>query len=334
MKTELLKREEAIRFVKDTFAKELSHQLKLIPVSSPIAVLDGSGVNDTLNGIERSVSFPVKAQNDRMAVVVNSLAKWKRVRLKELGIDVDQGILTDMRALRPDEDYTHLHSVYVDQWDWEKRITAETRTLDTLKAHVLGIYQSLCTVEKELAEKYPELDPILPDAIYFIHSEELLQRYPKLSSKEREDAICKIHGAVFIIGVGAPLSDGEYHDGRAPDYDDWISTNEAGFKGLNGDLLVWHPVLKHAVELSSMGIRVDAQSLLAQLKERDKMELAKLPFHRQLLTEALPASIGGGIGQSRLCLFLLRKRHIGEVQVGIWAPSTYAEMEPQNIVLM
>lgn len=253
----LLKTEQAITFVKETFSRKLIEALNLIPVSSPLVVLDGTGINDDLNGIERPVSFPIKSLNEQRAVVVHSLAKWKRVRLKELEIEVDEGILTDMRALRPDEDYTPIHSIYVDQWDWEKHITAQDRTFDYLKDTVLKIYTALYETEQEVAQRYPAKEAILPKEILFISSEQLLNRYPDFTPKQRENAIAKEYGAVFIYGIGGELSHGAPHDGRAADYDDWSTDNSEGYKGLNGDILVWNPILDTAFELSSMGIRVD-----------------------------------------------------------------------------
>ncbi len=331
---EMLQTEESIAFVKEFFAKELSTALSLIKVSAPLVVLEGTGINDDLNGIERAVSFPVKALNEQKAVVVHSLAKWKRLRLKELGIEANKGILTDMRALRPDEDYTPLHSIYVDQWDWEQHIKIEERSLDYLKSTVTKIYDALKKTEKAVEEEYSDIKSMLPDTITFIHSEELLQRYPSLTPKERETAITKLYGAVFIMGIGGKLSDGEIHDGRAADYDDWSSANEAGFKGLNGDILLWHPILECAFEVSSMGIRVNKEALTRQLKEKDCEERASLLFHRMLLSDNLPQSIGGGIGQSRVCMFMLKKSHIGEVQVSIWSEEEREKMGLQGVKLL
>ena len=330
---EMLKTEEAITLVKETFSKELAKQLNLVKVSSPIALLDGTGINDDLNGIERPVTFPIKTLQETKAVVVHSLAKWKRLRLKEFEIEPGKGILTDMRALRPDEDYSPLHSIYVDQWDWEQRIESEQRTLSFLKNTVIKIYEALKETEKIVHQNYLDT-PVLPEQITFIHAEELLQRYPALNVKQREAAIAKEYGAVFIIGIGGKLSNGELHDGRAADYDDWSTTNEAGFSGLNGDIILWHPVLQSAFEVSSMGIRVNKDSLLKQLKEKDCMERTKLPFHHMLLTEKLPQSIGGGIGQSRVCMFMLKKSHIGEVQVGIWPEEEKLKLASTGVTLL
>lgn len=330
----LLKTEQAITFVKETFSKKLIQALHLFPISSPLVVLDGTGINDDLNGIERPVSFPIKSLNDQRAVVVHSLAKWKRVRLKELEIQQGEGILTDMRALRPDEDYTAIHSIYVDQWDWEKNITENDRSYAYLKNTVLSIYQALYETEQEVAALYTLKEAVLPAEIHFIASEELLALYPDFSPKQRENAIAKAYGAVFIYGIGGALSNGFPHDGRAADYDDWSTDNENGFKGLNGDILVWNPILSCAFELSSMGIRVDKAALLHQLEVRQSQDRASLSFHSMLLNDQLPQSIGGGIGQSRVCMFMLKKSHIGEVQVSIWEDQQRQQLADQNINLL
>ena len=330
----LLKREQAITFVKETFSTHLRQVLNLIPISSPLIVLDGTGINDDLNGIERPVSFPIKSLNEERAVVVHSLAKWKRVRLKELELEPEEGLITDMRALRPDEDYSPIHSIYVDQWDWEKAIHTEDRNLNYLKETVKKIYSALLATEKAVEHQYPERKAILPDEIYFISSEELLARYPDNTPKERENAIAQAYGAVFIYGIGGELSNGFAHDGRAADYDDWSTDNDAGFKGLNGDILVWNPLLNSAFELSSMGIRVDKTALLRQLEIRNCVERSKLSFHQMLLTDLLPESIGGGIGQSRVCMFMLKLAHIGEVQVSIWDPERKEKLANEDIFLL
>jgi aspartate--ammonia ligase len=313
-----LKTEEAICLIKEKFSKHLERNLNLVRVSAPIAVLDGTGINDDLNGIEKPVSFAVKGLNGKRASVVQSLAKWKRLRLKEFNIETGKGILTDMRALRPDEDLSPIHSIYVDQWDWEKHILNEQRSLKYLKTTVESIYESIRATERELCDIYPELSPELPDKIYFIHSEELLKQFPDLTVKQRETEIARIFGAVFIIGIGANLSNGLPHDGRAPDYDDWSSLNDDGFNGLNGDIILWNPALNSAFEISSMGIRVNREAMLRQLEIKGCQERSRLLFHSLLLNNQLPLSIGGGIGQSRLCMFLLKKLHIGEVQSSIW----------------
>lgn len=333
-KRKLLKTEVAISFVKDTFAQQLRNNLGLIPISSPLVVLDGTGINDDLNGIERPVAFPIKALQERKAVVVHSLAKWKRLRLKELELEVGEGILTDMRALRPDEDYTPIHSIYVDQWDWEKTISAEQRTFSFLQDTVLKIYDALRFTEKQVERQYPDIKSVLPEEITFISSEELLQKYPTFTPKERENTIAKEHGAVFIYGIGGILSNGEAHDGRAADYDDWSTENGSGTNGLNGDILVWNPILNTAFELSSMGVRVDKTALERQLAIRNNAERAALSFHKMLLNDELPEAIGGGIGQSRVCMFMLKKAHIGEVQVSIWDEQEKQSLQDKGIHLL
>lgn len=334
MSKDLLKMEEAIAFVKESFTSSLSEKLKLHKISSPLVVLDGTGINDDLSGVERAVSFPVKSLNDKRAVVVHSLAKWKRIRLKDYEIEEGSGVLTDMRALRPDEDYSHLHSIYVDQWDWEVRMSSEQRTLSYLKQTVNKIYEAMLETEKAVTSRYIEMNPILPDKITFIHSEELYLKYPKLSSKEREHAAAKEYGAIFLIGIGNELSSGIPHDGRAPDYDDWSSLNEDGFIGLNGDIIVWHSELQEAVEMSSMGIRVDQNVMQQQLKQRKCEERAEFMYHKMILDGALPQSIGGGIGQSRFCMFLLKRKHIGEVQVSIWAEEHRDTLNREGVFLL
>lgn len=330
----LLNTEVAISFVKDTFVQQLKKALNLIPISSPLVVLDGTGLNDDLNGIERPVSFPIKSLNEKRAVVVHSLAKWKRVRLKELEMLSGEGIVTDMKALRPDEDYTPIHSIYVDQWDWEKVIDKNQRNLASLKETVLKIYEALRFTELEVENKYPHTKAILPETITFISSEDLLQKYPNLTAKERENAITKEHGAVFLHGIGGALSNGVAHDGRAADYDDWSTANEDGHKGLNGDILVWNPVLNSAFELSSMGIRVDKTALAHQMEIRNCTEKSKLTFHSMLLNDELPESMGGGIGQSRVCMFMLKKQHIGEVQVSIWEEDKKVSLRREGIDIL
>ena len=310
--------EKAIKAVKDMFQDNLSAQLALLRVTAPMTVLSGTGINDDLNGVERPVRFPIRSLGERQAEVVHSLAKWKRLKLAELGITPGRGLYTDMNALRPDEELDNLHSIYVDQWDWEKVIRPEDRNLDFLKRTVRRIYEAVKVTENKLYVEFPQLVPALPDDIFFIHSEELLQRYPGLSPKERENAIVQEHRAVFIIGIGGKLSDGSIHDGRAADYDDWSTPNSDGYEGLNGDILLWNPVLESAFEISSMGIRVNPEAMLRQLKERGQEAKKDLYFHRRLIAGELPQTIGGGIGQSRLCMYLLRKAHIGEIQSSIW----------------
>lgn len=317
--------EQAIKQIKDFFQENLSTELRLSRVTAPLFVLQGLGINDDLNGVERPVTFPIKDLGDAKAEVVHSLAKWKRLTLAEYHIEPGYGIYTDMNAIRADEELDNLHSLYVDQWDWEAVITQEERTLSYLKNVVERIYAAILRTEYLTCETYKEIKPFLPRKIHFIHSEELLQMYPNLSPKEREDAICKKYGAVFIIGIGGKLSDGKKHDGRAPDYDDWSTVAEDGRAGLNGDIIIWYPVLERSFELSSMGIRVDQEALLRQLKLEGKEDRKQLFFHRQLLDGRLPLSIGGGIGQSRLCMVMLHKAHIGEIQASIWPDDMRAE---------
>ncbi|MGV6943990.1 aspartate--ammonia ligase [Sphingobacterium kyonggiense] len=330
----ILQREQAITFVKETFAAGLKKALNLTPVSSPIVVLDGTGINDDLNGIERPVTFPIKSLDDQRAVVVHSLAKWKRIRLRELEMEPGEGILTDMRALRPDEDYSPIHSIYVDQWDWECCITPDHRNLTFLKKTVEDIYAVIYGTEQAVAQQYPHIEAVLPQNIHFISSEELLLTYPDLTPKERENAIAKEYGAVFLYGIGGNLSNGMPHDGRAADYDDWSTGNERGYRGLNGDILVWNPILNAAFELSSMGIRVDKKALMTQLEIRNSLDRQQLTFHQMLLNDLLPESIGGGIGQSRICMFMLKLKHIGEVQVSIWDPKRKETLLDQGVELL
>ena len=313
--------EKAIKAVKDMFQDNLSAQLALLRVTAPMVVLSGTGLNDDLNGVERPVVFPIKDMDEARAEVVHSLAKWKRIKLAQLGVQPGRGIYTDMNALRPDEELDNIHSIYVDQWDWEKVITKEQRSLSYLKKIVRRIYEAIKVTENKLYVEFPQIEPMLPEDIFFIHSEQLLLQYPNLTPKERENAIVKKHKAVFIIGIGGELSDGTIHDGRAADYDDWTTRNEDGFEGLNGDLLLWNPILGSAFEVSSMGIRVDETALQKQLKIRAEEWKSDLMYHRMLLGGELPYTIGGGIGQSRLCMFLLRKAHIGEIQSSIWPDS-------------
>ena len=315
---DLKQTERAIKSIKDFFLSSLSTELRLRRVTAPLFVLRGLGMNDDLNGVERPVTFPIKDMNEATAEVVHSLAKWKRNTLAEYQIEPGFGIVTDMNAIRADEELDNLHSIYVDQWDWCRVMTAEERNIAFLKKIVNKIYSAILRTEFMICEHYPNIKHFLPEDVFFIHSEELLKMYPNLTPKEREDAICKKYGAVFIIGIGGKLSDGKEHDLRAPDYDDWTTPNEEGYLGLNGDLLVWYPVLNRSIELSSMGIRVDKEALLRQLALTGKEDRKELYFHKRLLSGELPLSIGGGIGQSRLCLVLLHKAHIGETQCSIW----------------
>ena len=312
--------EQGIKLIKDFFQQNLSTELRLRRVTAPLFVLKGLGINDDLNGVERAVTFPIKDLGDAKAEVVHSLAKWKRLSLAEYQIEPGYGIYTDMNAIRADEELDNLHSLYVDQWDWEAVIRKEDRTVAFLKNVVERIYAAIRRTETEYltCETYPQIKPFLPEKIHFIHAEELLAMYPDKTPKEREDAICEKYGAIFIIGIGGKLANGEKHDGRAPDYDDWSTIGENGLAGLNGDILIWYPVLGRSFELSSMGIRVDKESLLRQLKIEGKEDRKQLYFHQQLLNDKLPLSIGGGIGQSRLCMVLLHKGHIGEIQASIW----------------
>lgn len=311
--------EQGIKLIKEFFQQNLSTELRLRRVTAPLFVLKGLGINDDLNGVERAVTFPIKDLGDAKAEVVHSLAKWKRLTLAEYNIEPGYGVYTDMNAIRADEELDNLHSLYVDQWDWEAVITREDRTIEYLKSVVRRIYGAILRTEYLVCETYSDLKPFLPRDIHFVHSEELLEMYPDLTPKEREDAICKKYGAVFVIGIGGKLADGKKHDGRAPDYDDWSTVDpESGRAGLNGDILIWYPVLGRSFELSSMGIRVDKEALLRQLKLEGKEDREQLYFHQQLLGDHLPLSIGGGIGQSRLCMVMLHKAHIGEIQASIW----------------
>lgn len=326
--------EQGIKLIKEFFQQNLSTELRLRRVTAPLFVLKGLGINDDLNGIERPVTFPIKDLNDAEAEVVHSLAKWKRLTLAEYEVEPGYGVYTDMNAIRADEELDNLHSLYVDQWDWEAVITQRQRTLAFLEDIVRRIYAAIRRTEYLTCETYPELKAFLPEEIHFVHSEELLQMYPDMTAKEREDAICKKFGAVFIEGIGGLLSNGEKHDGRAPDYDDWSTKAENGKVGLNGDILIWYPILERSIELSSMGIRVDDVSLVRQLKIEGKEERSKLFFHRQLLQGRLPLSIGGGIGQSRLCMVLLHKAHIGEIQASIWPDDMRQECEELGMNLI
>ncbi len=315
---DLKQTEQGIKQIKEFFQQNLSTELRLRRVTAPLFVLQGMGINDDLSGVERAVSFPIKDLSDAKAEVVHSLAKWKRLTLADYHIEPGYGIYTDMNAIRADEELDNLHSLYVDQWDWERVITEKDRNIAFLKDIVSRIYAAMLRTEFMVCETYPQITPFLPEKIFFIHAEELRQMYPDLSAKEREARITREHGAVFIIGIGGKLGDGKEHDLRAPDYDDYSTIGENGLPGLNGDLLIWDSIIDRAVELSSMGIRVDKQALLHQLALSGKEERKELYFHRRLLEGTLPLSIGGGIGQSRLCMVYLRKAHIGEIQASIW----------------
>ena len=331
---DLKQTELAIKQIKETFQLNLSSSLRLRRVTAPLFVLQGTGLNDDLNGYENAVSFPIQDMNGAVAEVVHSLAKWKRVTLAEYNIADGYGIYTDMNAIRSHEELDNLHSLYVDQWDWERVITEKERSIAFLKEIVEEIYSAILHTEFTLSECYPQLRPSLPEKIEFIHSEELRRMYPELSPKEREEEITRRHGAVFIIGIGNELGDGKPHDNRAPDYDDYSTPNEDGFYGLNGDLMIWSDVLGKAMELSSMGIRVDREALLRQLEKSGKEERKKLYFHRRMLEGSLPLSIGGGIGQSRQCMLLLKKAHIGEKQSSIWPEEMRNECKKINIPLI
>ena len=317
--------EKAIKAVKDMFQNNLSAQLALLRVTAPMVVLSGTGLNDDLNGVERPVNFPIKDMEERRAEVVHSLAKWKRVKLAEMGVKPGRGIYTDMNALRPDEELDNIHSIYVDQWDWEKVIRREDRSIDFLKKTVRRIYEAIKVTENKLYVEFPQIKPELPEEIHFITSQELLDLYPTLDAKQREDAVTEKYRAVFIIGIGGTLSDGTRHDGRAADYDDWA---------LNGDLLLWNNVLGRAFEVSSMGIRVDEKSLMEQLMAKGEESKVSLMYHRKLLAGELPLTIGGGIGQSRLCMFLLRKAHIGEIQSSLWPEDMIEQCREAGIELV
>ena len=315
----------AIKTVKDFFQQTLSSRLNLLRVSAPLFVTPASGLNDNLNGVERPVSFGIREQNESTAEIVHSLAKWKRYALKEYGFSHGEGLYTDMNAIRRDEDTDNIHSIYVDQWDWEKIISHEERTADTLKEVVRTIYKVLKKTEKYMAIQYDYIEEILPKDIFFITSQELEDLYSDCTPKEREYRIVKEKDAVFIMQIGGVLTSGQRHDGRAPDYDDWA---------LNGDIIVYYPVLDIALELSSMGIRVDEESLLRQLEIAGCPERASLPFQKAILEKKLPYTIGGGIGQSRICMFYLRKAHIGEVQVSLWPEEITKEARRNGIHLL
>ncbi len=326
--------EHAIVMIKDFFQLALSTELNLTRVTAPLFVQTGTGLNDDLNGIERPVSFSIKDMDETEMEIVHSLAKWKRVKISDLELNSGFGIYTDMNAIRADEELDNIHSIYVDQWDWEMVMDDKDRTISFLKDVVKKIYRCLKRTEFYIYDRYADITPILPEDITFIYSEDLQKEYPELSAKEREHEVCKKHGAVFIIGIGNPLADGNAHDGRAPDYDDWITETGDGHNGLNGDLLVWNPILENSLELSSMGIRVSKESLKKQLEQRGCIERESLYFHSRLLNNELVQSIGGGIGQSRLCMYFLRKAHVGEVQVSTWPNNMIEECKKNNINIL
>jgi aspartate--ammonia ligase len=326
--------ELGIMKIKDFLQSNLSAELRLRRVTAPLFVLRGTGINDDLNGVERAVNFPIKDFGDARAEVVHSLAKWKRLILADYEIENGYGIYTDMNAIRADEELGNLHSLYVDQWDWERVMTAEERNIDFLKMIVKRIYATLLRTEYLVSESFPLIKPVLPQEITFIHAEELRCLYPNKTPKEREFEITKKYKAVFIIGIGGALGDGQKHDGRAPDYDDWSTIAENGLPGLNGDILLWNPVLELPFEISSMGIRVDKEALLRQLEIEGKLERLEMYFHKRLIDGTLPLSIGGGIGQSRMCMFFLRKAHIGEIQASIWPEKMVDDCKELNIQLI
>ena len=330
---DLKQTELAIRSIKEFFQIHLAKELNLRRVTAPLFVLANTGINDNLNGVEQPVSFPIKMMNGQRAEIVQSLAKWKRMALADYGFVEGEGLYADMNAVRPDEVLDELHSLYVDQWDWERIMKPDERNLDFLYSMVSRIFEVIRQTEQYVASQHPRIRPVLPEKIQFVHSLELEKRYPNLAPRERENAMTKELGAVFLIGIGAKLSNGKPHDGRAPDYDDWITPTPRG-PGLNGDILVWNPVLNCSFEMSSMGIRVNAESLRQQLAISGDEERLNLLFHRRLLAGELPQTIGGGIGQSRSCMFILRKVHIGEVQTSIWPEEMRQQLKSRNVTLL
>ena len=333
-KLNMFETEKAILFLKQTFEKHLSSLLDLTRISAPLFVSSDSGVQDNLNGTERPISFAVKEMGGKSFEIVHSLAKWKRLALSQLDLKIGKGIYTDMNAIRPDEDSLHtgIHSIYVDQWDWEKVMDQKDRNLTFLKYTVRLIYNAILRTQEEISKEF-HLTSFLPEEIHFIHAEDLLTTYPSLSSKERENLICKEKKAVFLIGIGGELANGKPHDGRAPDYDDWITPTDTNKKGLNGDILVWNPCINRSFELSSMGIRVDKEALLNQLAVRNCMDRKELFWHSLLLDNKLPQTIGGGIGQSRLSMLLLQI-HIGEIQVSVWPEDVISDCSEKGIKLL
>ena len=322
---DLRQTQEAIKYIRHTFQKEIGRALQLSRISAPLFVPKSSGLNDNLNGVETPVSFIIPQMPNEEIEVVHSLAKWKRMALKKYGFKMHEGLYTNMNAIRKDEEVDNLHSYYVDQWDWEKIISKEERNEETLKRHVLKIFKVIKHMEHEVWYKYPHAVNRLPDKIHFFTSQELEDRYPDLTPTERETAMCKEYGCIFVMGVGKKLKSGIKHDGRAPDYDDW---------DLNGDILFWFEPLKCALEISSMGIRVDEDSLVKQLETENCLDRLQLPYHQQIMNKELPYTIGGGIGQSRLCMLLLKKAHVGEVQASIWPQEMIDECSKHNINLL
>ncbi len=331
-KLDFFETEKGIKLVKDTFEKKLAEKLKLLRVTAPRFLIIGTGLQDDLAGTQIPVCFKTKFHKEHIEVV-HSLAKWKRFSLGKYGFKHGTGLYTDMDAIRKDEDVDETHSIYVDQWDWELVITEEERSLIFLKEIVKKIYTALCETGKEVEKEFPALHSRLPDKITFVHTEELERMYPQLTPKEREDAIAKKHGAVFIIGIGYPLASGEPHDLRAADYDDWSTETEKGH-GLDGDIIVWDSIREKSLELSSMGIRVDKKALLAQLKYAGIEDRKDLAFHKAIIDEKLPLTIGGGIGQSRMCMYLLHKKHIGEVHSSVWSDEIHEECKEKGICLL
>ena len=322
---DLRQTQEAIKYIRDTFQKEIGRALQLSRISAPLFVPKSSGLNDNLNGVETPVSFIIPQMPNEEIEVVHSLAKWKRMALKKYGFKMHEGLYTNMNAIRKDEEVDNLHSYYVDQWDWEKIISKEERNEETLKRHVLKIFKVIKHMEHEVWYKYPHAVNRLPDKIHFFTSQELEDRYPDLTPTERETAMCKEYGCIFVMGVGKKLKSGIKHDAPAPDYDDW---------DLNGDILFWFEPLKCALEISSMGIRVDEDSLVKQLETENCLDRLQLPYHQQIMNKELPYTIGGGIGQSRLCMLLLKKAHVGEVQASIWPQEMIDECSKHNINLL
>ncbi|MCI6993012.1 MAG: aspartate--ammonia ligase [Bacillota bacterium] len=321
----VMENQRAIKNIKDYFQKELAFELKLLRVSAPLFVAPETGLNDNLNGVERTVSFTVKDIDEKPVEIVQSLAKWKRMALGKYGFKPGTGLYTDMNAIRRDEELDNLHSIYVDQWDWEKVIRREDRTEEYLHQVVRSIYRALKSLNDFVNRQYNELKTDLPDEIFFITSQELEDRYPDLDAKARENEICREKRAVFVGKIGGALKSGEVHDGRAPDYDDWE---------LNGDILLWNDILESAFEISSMGIRVDEDAMKRQLKIAGAEDRMEMDFHKKILNRELPYSIGGGIGQSRLCMYFLRKAHIGEVQAAIWPEDMIETCREHEIILL
>lgn len=332
-KLNLKKTETGIKLIKDNFEKKLAEKLNLQRVTAPLFLPKGTGLQDDLAGTQKPVRFKAKF-SDKTIEMVHSLAKWKRYALKKYNFKKQTGLYTDMNAIRKDEEVDDLHSIYVDQWDWEFIISKDQKNLDFLKKIVQKIYQAILETEKIVNKQFPKLNPRLPKKITFIHAEDLEKTHPSLTPEQREDKITKKYGAVFIIGIGYALKSGRPHDLRAADYDDWSTKTNKNHRGLNGDIIIWDQLKQKAVEISSMGIRVDAQALRRQLVLMNQTEKEKLEFHKKILSGKLPLSVGGGIGQSRLCMLLLRKMHIGEVQVSVWPKKMVEDCEKRGIELL